>query len=146
MNRTQKIAWFNLIVVTLALGLSVIAFGILYFVFGLPANRAAGGFGLIGIMGLSGLSKILFKKDKGKVQCDERDVEINRKAYFAAYTVFWVLFVAAAVIPFFILGPNGMISVYYLPWMTFGGMAVILLLWSIITLNEYGWRNKGEKS
>ena len=80
MNRMQKIAWFNLIVVSLALGLSVVAFSIGYFIFGLPARQAAGGFGFIGIMGFSGLSPVLFRKDKSKVQFDERDTAIQRKA------------------------------------------------------------------
>jgi hypothetical protein len=138
----QKIAWFNLIVVSLALGLSVIAFGIAHFIFGLPAGRAAGGFGLIGIMGLSGLSPVLFRKDKGKVQYDERDIAIQRKAVGTAYALFWVLFVAAAMIPWFVIGPNGTITTNYLPWMVFGGMFVVMLLQSIVTLNEYGWKGK----
>ena len=144
MNRMQKIAWFNLIVLSIALVLSVIAFGIAYFIFGLPANRAAGGFGLIGIMGFSGLSPVLFRKAKSKVQFDERDTAIQRKAVGSAYAMFWVLFVAAAMIPWFIIGPNGTITTNYLPWMVFGGMFVVMLLHSIVTLNEYGWRTKGE--
>jgi hypothetical protein len=144
MNRMQKIAWFNLIVVSLALGLSVAAFGIAYLIFGLPANRAAGGFGLIGLMGFSGLSPVLFRKDKSKVQFDERDTAIQRKATIVAYSVFWLLFVAAAMVPWFIIGPNGTITVNYLPWMVFGGMCFVMLLQSIVTLYEYGWRNSNE--
>jgi hypothetical protein len=140
----QKIAWFNLIVISFALGLSVIAFSIGYFVFGAPARQAAAGFGFIGIMGFCGLSPILFRKDKSKVQYDERDTAIQRKAAIVAYSFFWLLFVAAAMTPWFILGPNGNITVNYLPWMVFGGMFVVMLLQSIVTLNEYGW--KGEKS
>jgi hypothetical protein len=141
MNRQQKIAWFNLIVVSLALGLSVIAFCIVYFIFGIPAHRAAAGFGFMGIMGFIGLTPVLFK-DKNKVQADERDLAILRKATVTAYSVFWILFVAATMIPWFIIGPNGTITVNYLPWMVFGGMCVVMLLQSIVTLNEYGWRGK----
>ena len=144
MNRMQKIAWFNLIVISLAIVLSVIAFSIGYFIFGLPANRAAGGFGFIGIMGFCGLSPVLFRKDKNKAQFDERDTAIQRKAAIIAYSIFWLLFVAAAMIPWFIIGPNGTITTNYLPWMVFGGMCVVMLLQSIVILNEYGW--KGEKS
>ena len=140
----QKIAWFNLIVIFLAIVLSVIAFSIGYFIFGLPANRAAGGFGFIGIMGFCGLSPVLYRKDKNKAQFDERDTAIQRKAVIVAYSVFWLLFVAAAMIPWFIIGPNGTITTNYLPWMVFGGMCVVMLLQSIVTLSEYGW--KGEKS
>jgi hypothetical protein len=145
MNKAQKIAWFNLVVFSFTLGLSVAAFGIFYFVFGLPANRAAGGFGFMGIIGFAGLTPILFWKDKNKVQCDERDLMIHRKATIVAYTSFWVLFVAAAMVPWFIIGPSGMIAVNYLPWMVFGGMCTVMLLQSIVILKEYGWRNKGEK-
>ena len=144
MNRIQKMAWFNLIVISLALGLSVIAFSIGYFIFGVPAHQAAAGFAFIGIMGFCGLSPILFRKGKSKVQFDERDTAIQRKAVIVAYSFFWLLFVAAAMIPWFIIGPNGTITVNYLPWMVFGGMCVVMLLQSIVTLNEYGWR--GEKS
>jgi hypothetical protein len=144
MNRMQKIARFNLIVVSLALGLSVAAFGIAYLIFGLPANRAAGGFGLIGLMGFSGLSPVLFRKDKSKVQFDERDTAIQRKAAIVAYSVFWLLFVAAAMAPWFIIGPNGTITTNYLPWMVFGGMCVVMLLQSIVILSEYGWKTKGD--
>ena len=142
MNRYQKIAWFNLIVVSLALGLSVIAFSIGYFFFGVPACQAVAGFGFIGIMGFCGLSPVLFRKDKSKVQFDERDTAIQRKAVIAAYATFWLLFVAAAMIPWFIIGPNGTITVNYLPWMVFGGMFVVVLMQSIATLTQYGWKGK----
>ena len=145
MNRHQKIAWFNLVVVSLALGLSVAAFCILYFIFGLPAHRAAGGFGFIGIMGFTGLTPILFRKDKNKVQYDERDLIIHRKATIVAYSIFWILFVAGAMVPWFIVGPSGTITVNYLPWMIFGGMFFVALVESIVILSEYGWTGKGEK-
>jgi hypothetical protein len=115
MNRQQKIAWFNLIVVLLALGLSVAAFAIFHFVLGLPVNRAASGFAFIGIMGFSGLSPVFFRKDKSKVQFDERDTAIQRKAVGLSYAIFWVLFIAAAMIPWFVIGPNGTITTNYLP-------------------------------
>jgi hypothetical protein len=143
MNRQQKIALFTLVVVSLALGLSVMTFSIAYFIFNVPAHHATAGFGFMGIMGFIGLTPFLFK-DKGKVQADERDLAIIRKAAVVAYSVFWVLFVAAAMIPWFIIGPSGTITTNYLPWMVFGGMCVVMLLQSIVTLNEYGWR--GEKS
>jgi hypothetical protein len=144
MNRQQKIAWFTLIVATLSLGLSVITFCIGYFIFGAPARQAAAGFGFIGIMGLIGLTPVLFRKDKDKVQADERDLVILRKATVIAYSIFWVLFVAAAMVPWFIIGPFGTIPVNYLPWMVFGGMFVVMFVQSIVILSEYGWRGKND--
>jgi hypothetical protein len=142
MNTAQKMAWFTLVVLGLALGLSVAAFGVGYFILGLPAERAAGGFGFIGIMGFVGLIPILFRKDKDKVQCDERDLMIHRKATIAAYATFWVLFVAGAMVPWFLIGPDGMIAVNYLPWMVFGGMFVVMLVQALVTLQQYGGTNQ----
>ncbi len=146
MNKAQKIAWFTLIVLAIAVGLSLAAFCVGYFVLGVPARRAAAGFGFMGIAGLLGLIPILFRKDKTKVQCDERDMMIQRNAAFAAYATFWVLFVAAAMIPWFVTGPNGTITVSYLPWMVLGGFFVVELVQAIATLEQYGRTDKGEQS
>jgi len=146
MNRTQKIARFTLIACLTALTLSLMAVAIFYFVVGQPIHRALGGFGFIGICGLSALAPLIYKKDPGKVSLDERDVMIQKKASLRAYTIFWCLFVLAAMIPFFILGPKGTISVKYLPAMVFGGMFVVLLVQSIVMLEEYGWSDKGEEN
>lgn len=139
MNRAQKIAWFSLIVILIALILSVTAVGLLYFVVGLPMHRALGGSGLMGFCGLIGLSPLIFRKEKGKVGFDERDLVIQKRALLAAYITFWVLFVVAAMIPFFVLGPKGVISVQILPAMVIGGLIITTLVQSIVILEEYGW-------
>jgi hypothetical protein len=145
MNRAQKIAWFSLIMLTLAFGLSLVSVGVLHFGYGLPMRRAAGGFGFIGIMGFSALAPLLFKKDKGKVKLDERDLLIKNKAMLAAYWGFWPVFVIAAMAPFFMYGPDGTVSVKYLCSMVFGGMFVVILVQSLVTLQEYGWREKSNE-
>lgn len=142
MNRAQKTAWFTLAVMSLAVGVSLGAFCIGLFVLGVPAHRAAGAFGFLGLIGLVGLTPLLFRKGEGKVPCDERDVMIQRRAAFAAYAIFWVLFVAAAMIPWFILGPEETITVNYLPWMVLGGMFVVMLVQSIVILQQYGWTGR----
>ena len=142
--RAQKTAWFTLVVVLVALGLSVGAFGIGFFILGVPTHRAAAGFGFFGIMGLLGLVPILFRKNKEKVQCDERDLMIHRNAIVAAYAIFWVVFVAAAMIPWFVKGPDGTIPVNYLPWMVFGGMFLVELVQAVVTLTQYGRGGKDE--
>jgi len=140
MNRWQKIAWFNLIVVLTSLMISGTAVGVLAFIANLHILRALAGFGFIGLIGICGLSNLFFRKDKDKVQVsfDERDLLIQQKARTASYTAFWVLFCVAAVVPFLILGPKGVISVKVLPAMIFGGIVVLVLVESIVTLAEYG--------
>ena len=145
MNRAQKIARFNLIVILIALSLSTIAVSVLYFVVGLPMRRALSGLGFIGISGIMGLSPFLYKKKGDKVGFDERDLMIMRNASLGAYSIFWFLFVLAAMIPFSVLGPEGMVSVKYLTAMVFGGMIIVVLVQSVITLVAYGWTGKGGK-
>ena len=146
MNRWQRIARFNLVLILIGFILSLTAICILYFAVGLPIQRALGGFVfIIVICGLTPFSSLLYKKESGKVSFDERDLLIHRKASLRAYSIFWFLFVLAAVIPFFVLGPKGTISVKYLPALVFGGMITVLLVQSIVTLEEYGWKSEGEK-
>lgn len=146
MSRAQKIARFNLIVILIALSLSAIAVGVFYFVVDLPIRRAFGGFGFMGITGLMGLSPLLYKKGRGKVSFDERDELINYRAVLAAYSVFWLVFTAACMIPWFIIGPSGSISVNVLPIMLFGIGITLMLVHSLVILVQYGRGGKdGEK-
>ncbi len=146
MNRAQKIARFNLMVISTALTLSVIAIAVTYLFVGLPIQRAFGGFGFMGICGLMGLSPFLYKKERDKVSLDERDVLINYRAVLVAYSVFWLVFTAACMIPWSIIGPSGSISVNVLPIMLFGIGITLMLVHSLVILIQYGRRDKGEKS
>lgn len=142
MNNAQKAARFTLIMLGLALGLSITTMLVLRFAVGMSWHASTAGFGFIGIMSFSRISPSFFKKDKQGL--DERDLMIKQKAMVAAYWSFWPLFVLAAMAPFFVYGPNGVVSVLYLCWMVFGGMYWVFLIYSIAILNEYGWRNKHE--
>ncbi len=145
MNRYQKMAWFTLIMLGLALGLSITAMLVLRFAVGMSWRASMAGFGFIAIMGFIGFSRSgpsFFKKDKRGL--DERDLLIKQKAMVAAYWSFWPVFVLAAIVPLFVYGPDGMVSVHYLCWMVFGGMYWVFLIYSIAILNEYGWRTKNE--
>ncbi len=146
MNKWQKEARFTLIVVGLALALSLTAVGVAYFGFGWPLRRAAAGFAFMALMGLSRVNPSMFRIKSKKPPLDERDLLIKRKAMIAAYWGFWPIFVLMAMAPFFVYGPDGKVPVTYLCWMVFVGMFVVVTLYSIAILNEYGWRDKGEKS
>ena len=142
MNKYQKMARFTLIVLGLALGLSITAVLVLRFAVGMSWHASMAGFAFIGVMSLSRIRPSLFKKDKRGL--DERDLVIKQRAMIAAYWTFWPLFVLAAMAPFFIYGPDGVVSVLYLCWMVFGGAYWVYLIYSIAILNEYGWRTKNE--
>jgi len=142
MNKWQKMAWFTLIMLGLALGLSVTAMLVLRFAVGMSWRASMAGFALIAIMGFSPIRPSFFKKDKQGL--DERDLIIKHRAMVAAYWSFWPVFVLAAMLPFFLYGHDGVVSVRYLFWMVVGGMYWVFLIYSLTILNEYGWRNKNE--
>jgi hypothetical protein len=143
MNKYQKDARFTLIVLILALGLSVIAVIVLRFAVGMPWRASTAGFAFIGITAFSRVRPSLFKKDIQGL--DERDLLIKQRAMVATYWTFWPLFVLAAMVPLYVYGPNGVVSVRYLCWMVFGGMYWVLLIYSIAILNEYGWKNEEQE-
>jgi len=144
MNRAQKIAWFNLIVIVASLDISGTAIGILTIVYGMP--KALGGLGFLGILGLIGLSPILFFKKQGQLGFDERDLLIYNRASLVAYSLFWVFFTAACMVPWLVFERGARIPVVVLPCMLAGGFVIVQLIQSIAILIQYGWRNKGEKS
>jgi len=104
------------------------------------------GFAFMSLMALSRVDPSMFRIKSKKPPLDERDLQIKGKAMIAAYWGFWPIFVLMAMAPFFMYGPEGKVSVIYLSWMVFIGMFVVFTLYSIAILNEYGWRDKGEKS
>ena len=94
MNRLQKIAWFNLVVILTGLVLSSIAVAVLAFVAFVaerPLRAALGGLGFMGIIGFTGLSPLLFRKAKGQVEFDERDQLYNMRAWFLGFCASYLL-------------------------------------------------------
>ncbi|MCP4609163.1 MAG: hypothetical protein GY845_10670 [Planctomycetes bacterium] len=146
MNKWQKQARFTLIVTGLALVLSLTTVEILRFVFDFNWHRATAGFAFMALMALSRVDPTMFRIKSKKPPLDERDLLIKRKAMVTAYWGFWPIFVLMAMAPFYVYGPDGKVPVTYLCWMVFVGMFVVMTLYSIAILNEYGWSDKGEKS
>lgn len=138
MNRNQKMAWFNLIVIVASLTISGTAIGISTILYGMPT--ALGGLGFLGIAALIGMSPILFRKRRGQISFDERDQLIYKRATLAAYSTFWFFFTAACMIPWWILETGAKIRVVVLPCMLAGGFIIVQLVQSVTILVQYGWK------
>lgn len=132
MNRQERIAWFNLTV----MGLALLVFLILMPVLG--PKRATGAFGLTGLMGLPAILA-LRKQRRDEVVEDERDQSIRLKSTVVGYSVFWVYFVGACMVPYSLRGQQGMISVEVLPIILMGGFLVLMLSGAIATIVQYHW-------
>jgi len=144
MNRAQKMAWLLVITISVAVLLAGGAVGILYVKVGMP--KALAGLGFLGIAGFGGLGPLIFKKDKGKVEFDERDKLINRRAALAGFGSAYMVVGLACMIPFFVLGPDRSISVNWLPMIFMGTGITHFFVHSVAILVQYGWGRKGEKS
>ena len=136
MNRAYKIARFSVIVILASCALSGTAFGILYLKFGLP--KASAGLAFLAICGLVGFTPFMYKQDKGKVLCDERDMEINRRAALVGFTTAYLVVGLACMVPFFVMGPQGTTSVQWLPMIFMGAGISHYLAHSIAILVQYG--------
>ncbi|MCX5634900.1 MAG: hypothetical protein NTW55_03535 [Planctomycetota bacterium] len=144
MNRLQKIACYNLVVIFAVITIVSVVFAVLYHIYGLPyARRSLCMFGLFGLMGLSA---ILFRAKPGKVDFDERDLLIQRKSTTIAYSVFWVLWIAGSMITWAIKGAENQISANILPIMVVLGGLTVVLVQSVAILSLYDRGVKGEKS
>jgi hypothetical protein len=142
MNRMQKIAWAFVVSISVALVASLVAVAILYHYVGMP--KALLGFCLMGLFGLAGLAPLLVRKDNAPVETDERDLLFQRRAAIAGFATAYLVFGAACMIPFFVLGPNAKVSIAWLPTIFMGAGISHYFIYSVAILCQYGWTSRGE--
>ena len=129
-SRWEKQAWFNLFVVLLAC--AGFAIGIPW----LGVHRAAGAFGLLGLMGLTPLFAWVGRGNR-EVICDERDHTIHSRSTVVAFAIFWLTFVGSCMIPWYLYQQQGTISINILPAIVLIGWIVFVLTQSLALLVQY---------
>ncbi len=145
MNRTQKIALYNLIVIIISMSFTAGAVTMLALSFGFPA--ASGGFGFLGLCIFTAPAPLLFRKEKQyKVEYDERDILITKNSELTANNCSNTFLVVVSLTALFIFGLNGTVSVLALPVMVAGAYAISGLARSVSVLVQYGRGAKGEQS
>jgi hypothetical protein len=144
MNRYQKLAWWNLIVITFTIIITSAAVAIEIYIRGYSTIGPC----FIVILALLKLNPFLFKKPQGrnKVVCDERDSFIQKRALSFAYTTFWIVFFISSFLLFLIIGPKSSVPTITLPLMVFGGAVFMKIVCSAAILVQYGRGGKGEES
>jgi Na+/proline symporter len=143
MNRMQKIAWWLVACISIAMIISLIAVAIAYSKVGMP--KALIGFSFLGIAGIGGLAPLVFPKDKGKVTCDERDIQINRRAALAGFGASYLVTGLACMLPFTILGYQASISVCWLPNIFMAAGLTSFFVHSVAILVQYGFKEKNHE-
>ena len=140
MNRWQKMAWFTLIVTGIGLLISIPTVVVLALRSGFP--KALAGFGFMGIVGLTGLTPVIFRKEPGHIDSDERDSMIHRRASWAGFGASYAFFGVVCITIWAIIGIDGSISVNVLPQIFIGAMVAMLIAQSVAILVGYGRRSK----
>lgn len=127
MCQAQKEALFNLVIVALTLATVLALYPFL-------GEGAAGGFGLLGLLGFGVL---FYRKHPGQVMADERDQLIRRRATVIAYSVFWVAFVASCMLALAFYGGDGAVPVPVLMNAVWLGGMLVVAMHAIATLAQY---------
>lgn len=129
----ERRAWFLLIVVMAAFAL--------YGIFTAVPKLHSGAMAAYAVLALIAAEPLVGRKaiSEGTVVFDERDREIHVAAMGASFGVVWVLFVAAAMIPFYLLGPSGKLtlSTITLSNIVFPAMGVVYLVRSLVMIMLY---------
>jgi hypothetical protein len=148
MNRTQKGAWFML-----GGTLLLIAFGIYIFAGMFAAGDRLTGTGWIrfgtsplALFLIAGVFFIRRKQSPAEPDSDERDNYIKKNAVIACFVSVWVSLFLLNIIPIYIVGETGSISVSTLPIINTGIVFIAMLVYSLAILFQYGREAKGEKS
>ena len=138
MNRIQKMAWWMAICISAGVIPAAIAIAILHFTNGMPWSTARVGLKFLGIAGFGGLGPLIFKKDPDKTTCDERERFIYIKANLAGLVAACLITGLACMLPFFIMGPDAMISVGRLPDIFLAVTFTFFFIQSVAILVQYG--------
>jgi len=99
------------------------------------------------ILFFMGISAVLLriKQSRAEVDFDERDNSIKKNAVLVSFVSLWVLLFAASIIPGFVAGDAGSIPVCLLPIINFGVFLIVMLVYSVAILVQYGWEIKEKK-
>jgi len=149
MNRGQKIAWFQLGVVVIVTVASIILMALFVkkceYEF-LEAWWLGSGYACP-VLTLTVLGPlVIFRKRKGRIDCDERDLMIDRRAMVIAFGSTYAFFIAVCFTTWVAAGLDSLIPAYWLARIVLGGWITAIVAHALTTLVCYGRGGKdGEK-
>ncbi|MBN1972007.1 MAG: hypothetical protein JW787_00085 [Sedimentisphaerales bacterium] len=140
MNMTQKRAWYHVGIISLVLAAVVfyliVEIGLKYKLpesfwkyIWFPASMFITGIGI---------SFLCIKYNTGEPWADERDKLIKLRAMLAAFISVIIALFGTSVIPIYILGRDGMLPVSFLPKINFCVLCLVLFVYSVAVLIQYG--------
>jgi hypothetical protein len=144
MNRYQKLAWWNIIVITLTIIITTAAIAIEFRIRGYSTL----GIYFIAPLVLLKFNRFLFKNPHSEegVVSDERDSLIIKRALAFTFMAFWWVFVISSLLLWWFIGPRNSVPTITLPLMALGGGVFMKIVCSVAILVLYGKSVEGEKS
>jgi hypothetical protein len=142
MNRYQKLAWWNIIVIIFTIIITTAAIVIEFRIRGYSTL----GIYFIAPLVLLKFNRCLFKKPQSEsgIVSDERDSIIIRRAVSFAYTTFWIVFILSGFLLFILLGPRSSVPTITLLLMALGVGIFMKIVCSVAILVLYGKPVEGE--
>ena len=143
MNKTQKGAWFTLVVGLLCFAIIIYTVVKIFIFKSLPE-----GFGsfwpLAAVWLLIGTTIFFMRKKQSpvEVKSDERDNLIQKRAALVCFVLVWFLLIISYVILWHIVGLDGSIPLCILPFIYLGVFFAAILVYNVAVLVQYGWRGK----
>jgi hypothetical protein len=136
MNIELKSAWYTVVVIAVALVACLLVAALM---------GAGPAFGPLGLLGLLGLTPVLFRKRKGMVDCDERDLEVAKKATLVGGVWSYLAVVVGGMSIWFVQYFRGeaQISVHLLPLLVGVAAMVLYLARSIFIISQYSRKALG---
>lgn len=138
MNRMQKIAWFNLVIVVISGAVVIFADSA-----DLRKEREIVLIALFGGFVITVLLPLFFRKKLGKVSFDERDARILKWAWLVALGASYGSLGGMCIAKWFEVGLEGSISVHELLVMYLAVLIGFVAAKSVMVLIYYGWGGSG---
>jgi len=139
MNRAQKMAWFNLIVILLGFA-TVLLSGFMQ----LP--HLVGAIEVVVVFVLVFTSPVFFRKKPGRVSFDERDAVINQRAMLIGLSAAFGSIGGQIAVKLMGIGLEGSVRMYEVIALYISGLICFIVAKSVVILIQYGWGSRdGEK-
>lgn len=137
MNRAQKIAWFNLIVIPLGSAM------VLLTVF-MEFPDLVSAIGLVVVFVLVFTSPAFFRRKPGQISFDERDAIINQRAMLIGSCAAFGCIGGQILVKLMGIGLEGFVRIYEVIAIYISGLICLIVAKSLAILIQYGWSGKGE--
>ena len=134
MNRLQKYAWYQLVVLIMWMVIMAAVAVVIY-----SRNLNPEWLTLPLLFGVFiQFDRLFFPLKPGRIEYDERDAAIKQKAMNIAHGIFYYAFVFGSLITYFILGPKNSMPTGVFVIMILGGAVLLRFVWSIAVIILYG--------